>query len=329
MGLLYKRIVETGTLDEPTGVPMPHFALPSTINWMKALRVLIDAEQLNFLNASKFYLATQPRQFLKPQEENSVLEQMFLSLHQLSALNAFRGIACKSDISRMGIVAWYYGIYYAASAMICAQEGKIQDTHASTAKAWDQQLTKNENIVFPFNLRVSSLIEAVSKAEVITLRNGSPFLLTSKPTTREEANGAICAYLSGTCNFLRDKASEEIKTSKEFRGLGVSDFRTKAARTLRDDRLKGKACGFLHQAFRYRGKANYREALFLGYGNQTETLLNDYVDDLYQVLAAFVSMAGAFAAKRLGKKLWNEFLDDIETNRSFSLNYDAVWAKLP
>jgi len=34
---LYKRITETGTLSEPNGVPNPIYALPSTINWMRAL----------------------------------------------------------------------------------------------------------------------------------------------------------------------------------------------------------------------------------------------------------------------------------------------------
>lgn len=327
--MLYKRIVGTGTLDEPTGVPTPHFALPSTINWMKALRILIEAEPLNFSSATNFYSKTQRRKFVKQQEENSVLEQLYLSLHQLSALSAFQSVNCKSDVSRMGIVTWYYGIYYAASAMTCAQAGSTHGDHTTTAKTWDREITQNRNTMTPFHLRVSSLVEAESKNEVTILKNGKSFPLREKPNTVDEANGAICEYLSGSSKFYRDRACEKLKKSKEFNALNVSDFRTKAARNLRDDCLRGKACGFLNQAFRYRGKANYREALFLGYGGQTEKLLNDYVDDLYFVLAAFMSMAGAFASKRLGKTLWNEFLDDIEANRSFSLNYDAVWAKLP
>ena len=62
--------------------------------------------------------------------------------------------------------------------------------------------------------------------------------------------------------------------------------------------------GFVHQASRYRGKANYREALFLQYGKSTATILDGFVADQVIVLRAFLAMAGAFdpgnSAKRSG-----------------------------
>jgi hypothetical protein len=67
--------------------------------------------------------------------------------------------------------------------------------------------------------------------------------------------------------------------------------------------------GFVHQVSRYRGKANYREALFLAYGKNTETILKDFVAAQASVLRAFLAMAGAFSAKKLGNTLWDEFLD--------------------
>ena len=91
-------------------------------------------------------------------------------------------------------------------------------------------------------------------------------------------------------------------------------------------RLRGKSVCFLHQAFRYRGKANYREALFLGHGRYVDTLLVEYIDDLADVLRAFVGMAGAFASKRLGTALWEAFLEDLETHRAFQLSPKAVWS---
>ncbi len=44
------------------------------------------------------------------------------------------------------------------------------------------------------------------------------------------------------------------------------------------------------------------------------------------VLSGFVAMAGAFVATRIGKPLWDEFLDDLERNRSFALSPKTVWA---
>lgn len=322
--MLYKRIVETGTLTEPGGVPDPQFALPSTINWMRALALLVAEQGLNFSSARAVYKATARRSF-SAQEENTIFEQLFFALHQLSALEAFRTVPRRADVARMGIVTWYYGIYYAASAMVCAQDGSIQDDHTSTANSWDRNFPERCLAMPPFDLRVSTLIEKSTKAEIANLRAGNASDLRTVATTPGHASGACCAYLSGTSNWYRWRTTEDLRSTKEFKALGVNDFRTKAAQQLRDQRLGRKSVSFLHQAIRYRGKANYREALFLGYGASTETLLADYVDDLAIVLAGFVSMAGAFAARRLGTTIWDEFTDDVEKRRSFSIGPSHVW----
>ena len=83
----------------------------------------------------------------------------------------------------------------------------------------------------------------------------------------------------------------------------MDSFRSKPARALRNEWLGRRSVGFLDQAIRYRGKANYREALFLGYGLHTEAILTDFVDDMYAVLKAFLTMAGAFSRRKLGKDL--------------------------
>ena len=48
--------------------------------------------------------------------------------------------------------------------------------------------------------------------------------------------------------------------------------------------------------------------------------------DVASVLKGFVSMAGAFASKRLGKTLWTEFTDDVDARRAFSIGPAHVWA---
>ena len=83
--------------------------------------------------------------------------------------------------------------------------------------------------------------------------------------------------------------------------------------------------GFVHQAARYRGKANYREALFLAYGSCTETILSGFVEDMSNVLQAFLAMAGAFAKRKLGNDLWQEFVADIDAKKAFTTNAADVW----
>lgn len=105
----------------------------------------------------------------------------------------------------------------------------------------------------------------------------------------------------------------------------MTDFRTKASRELRNSRLQKKSIGFVHQASRYRGKANYREALFLAYGPATETYLSGFIHDMDTVLKAFLTMAGAFSKKRLGKDLWSEFVADVESKKAFTISARDVW----
>lgn len=321
--MLYDRIVRSGTIAEPEGVPDPQFALPSTINWMRALGSLTG--DITFGSARTKYASVSKRTFSE-QETNTILEQLYFSLHQLAALDAFAKADRQADVARMAIVTWYYGVYYAASAMIAGQTASQQQDHAGTANTWDRQIAQSGLAMPPFELRVSNLVEANTKSEIQALRNGNNFALTTKPTSKIEAYGACCAYLSGTAGWYRWRFTEDVRASKEFKQLGTSEFRTKAARQLRDDRLRSRSVGFMHQAFRYRGKANYREALFLGYGTSAETLLKGYVADCIEVMRAFLSMAGAFASLRLGNQLWNEFLADVEKHRAFSASASRVWA---
>ena len=323
--LLYKRITENGTLSEPKGVPNPIYALPSTINWMRGLCLLVEHHGIDPHAAKAFYAAVSRRK-ASTHEENTVLEQLLFALHQCSALRALCSVPHKADIARVGIVAWYYGVYAAASAMVTAQDGSFQDNHHGTAGAWDRQIAAGGLIMPPFHSRVTTLIKKKTDLELETMLTVPRFVLPSAaPKTYDEAFGACHAYLSGSANWWRQKIEEDIRDSREFRSLGVSDFRKGAARSLRDKRLSGRSIGFLHQAFRYRGKANYREALFLGYGTSINASLADYIDDLSKVLDAFVTSAGVFCGRRLGKTVWDEFTEDLEHKRAFSTSPGVLW----
>jgi len=322
--MLYKRIVETGTINEPEGKPDPQFALPSTVNWMRALALLAKDAPVSFDTAKAFY-ASQGKRSMGTQVENTVLEQLFLGLHHLSALENMRSGVPSADFARIGILAWYYGVSNAASAMIAAQNGSFQEDHSGTAKMWDSDIAARDLAMPPFSWRVSSLLEATFKPEVQAYRCSSFGELRTVPISVLDARGAAAGYLSGSAKWYAWKTTEEVRSSAAFKNLGVSDFRKKVARELKDARLAQRSMGFVHQASRYRGKANYREALFLAYGKSTETILQGFVADQAVVLRAFLAMAGAFASRKLGKGLWEEFLADVDTNRAFSTSAASVW----
>lgn len=312
-------------MSEPGGVPDPGFALASTVNWMHALKILLADRPVDFTNAVQFYSRVQKAN-LSPQEENTVFEQLLFSLHQLSALSAMKGTPRKSDLARVASVAWYYGVYAATGAMVTAQAKTVQHNHTQTANVCDRQLAAQNLLIYPFSPRLSTLLKADIEAEIAGYRAGNNFVLTSPATNPSDARGACCAYLSGNAEWWKWKFEQVVRGSSEFKLLGVSNFKTKLARELRDKLLVKKSVCFLHQAIRYRGKANYREALYLAHGTATEAMLTKYIDDLTDVLLGFVAMAGAFCSRRLGATLWLEFVSDLERYRSFSMAPSNVWS---
>jgi hypothetical protein len=242
--MLYKRIIEGGTINEPEGKPEPQFALPSTVNWMRALRLLVEEKGLNFGTATTYYKQHGKRS-MDALVENTVLEQLFLGLHHLSALEQMAKHSPSADYARLGIMAWYYGISNAASAMTAAQSGAFQEDHAGTAKMWDIDIASKGLAMEPFSWRVSSLVKATYDPEVSAYRTNSVGKLTIRPETALDAMGAAAGYLSGTAKWYAWKAEEQVRSSKEFKTLCVSDFRTKAARGIRDSSLSKRTMGFV------------------------------------------------------------------------------------
>jgi hypothetical protein len=322
---LYDRFRNQGTVSEPDGIPDPRYALPSTVHWMRAYAVLIKDEALDFQKSDDFYRSIQ-KASLTAQQENSVFEHLLLAVHQLAALRAMSQSPAQADIARAASVAWYYGIYAAVTAMVAAQDGSVQDNHTKTANAWDRQFVAQSKVPHPFDLRVSTLVKKKAEIEIDALRRGPKANLVHQPVTVDDAHQAICGYLSGTRGWWAWRLEEEIKLGKEFRQLGLSNFRTKQAQELRDARLSKQCISFAHQAIRFRGKANYREALYLAHGRSVETVVSDFAGDMADVLEAFTALTGAYCFRRLGPRLCNGFLADLDRNRSFSIDPHDIWS---
>ena len=313
----------TGTLSEPKGTPEPRFALAGTVNWMRALVLLCEHRGATWPVLQRSY-ATIERAGLCEAAINTVFEQLLMSLHHLAALRVMADARADCNLVRSGIVTWYYGVYCAATAMVAAQTGTVQDDHTGSANQWDRQIAARGLAVRPFDFRLTTLLRKDAEPELTSMRGGSTFTIANRPATVSDAIGACISYLSGTREYREWKVSEGLQP--ELRRRKLSGFRTKVARQLRDDRLRGKTLGFVHQAFRYRGKANYRDALFLTYEAQVETMIDGFLRDMQAVLRAFLVMAGAFCARRIGEANWRAFVDDLESHLSLAVMPDEIWS---
>ena len=320
MSSLFNRFRNEGTLSEPDGISDPGFALASMVNWMRAVALLVKEEGVNYGRAMTFYSNVNKRQ-MTSRQENSVFEQLLLAIHQLAALRALEDVSVQADIARVAIVGWYYGMYSAASAMIAAQEGSNHNSHDKLANVWDRQFVQRSRALHPFDLRLSSLERKVAERELDRMRKEEGNSLKRKPRTPKDAHGAMCAYLSGTGKWRAQKIEQDVKKKHK-----LDDFRKKAARALRDECLRKESVSFLHQAIRFRGKANYRDALYLAYGTQVETVISGFVSDMANVLESFSAMAGAFSFNCIGSVLRDKFLEDLDTSRSFSIDHRQIWS---
>lgn len=323
---LYKRMMEFGTLTEiPSDVPDPRFALPSTVNWMRALAILVEDREVNFKSASTFYKSIQ-RRTMADKEINTICEQLPFSLNQLAALRAMSSATNKADVARMAIVSWYYGVYASATAMNAGADGSFQETHMATAQQWDRQFASNRLVMEPFSDRLAKLDKATIDREMAGPRARGKHSLTTEPMTPSQARGCCAEYLSGTATWEQWNVRTRLKEHRDFKALGKDDFRSAPARELRDSWYERRSISFLHQASRYRGKANYRDSVYLAYGKSVPKTVEGLVDDLMAVLKGVCSMAGGYASVRLGRELWEAYLADIEGRRSISVDPREVWA---
>jgi hypothetical protein len=306
-------------LFESKDQPKPTFAIQGTINWMRALSEIVNSDEFSDEKTKDIYKKVQRR----PMNENAdtlVFENMLMAYHNLAALDSLdKDISHKYDVIRSAIVSWYYSTYFAASAMVAASSGSLQETHTATVKVWHSDFAEKGLLPYPFNLCLSTLVLKDVKSQIKILRAGNSHNLNVHSSNLDEAKGACLSYLSGTADYKKWEVEERIKSSRDFKNLGVDNFKTKAAQSLRDDALNKGQVNYLFQAFRYRGKANYRDSIFLSYGNSYEDKMDLFVSDLKDVTAAFIRVASIYSQKRVVKGDWELFISDLEENTRLSL----------
>lgn len=303
----------------------PRFAYQGTVNWMAALSILCDSAAFSPEAVKQFYTNVQ-RRAGNEEADTWCFENVFMMLHNVEALAEMADKCEPLPVIRSAIIAWYYTIYYAASGMVAAASGAKPETHADTARIWHADIAARGHAIGPFGLRLDTLVPREVKTAVARLRNGNSFALAKAAQNEDDAWGASVAYLSGTADYERWRVEEAVRASPAFKNLGVGDFRTKSASQLRDARLSKRSVNFVTQAFRYRGKANYRDSIYLSYGaNRTETL-QTFISDLDNVATTFAKMACGYMARRVEKGAWARFVEDLDANSQIRVRHDVLGA---
>ncbi len=300
--------------------PKPRFAFQGTVNWMRGLAILVDG-QFHHHQLQHFYQATQRRQ-PNAQADALAYECLTMAMHNVSALDSMETIENPYPIVRSAIVAWYYATYYAAKAMLAASSGTDPQTHALAGKVWQNEIVTRGLARSPFDLSITGIAPNNVSTVMTALRGGNTHDLNTEPTDEDMAKGAVYSYLKGTAEYEQWRLEEIVKNGREYQQGGFTNFRSNAAKALRDDKLNPAHVNYLVQAFRYRGKANYRDAIYLSYGQDNTEKLRQFVSDLSAVAGAFSLMAAHYAAKRVIRNDWADFSKDLKENSKFPLPFD-------
>ncbi len=308
-------------LFEQNDQPAPRFAFQGTVNWMRALSIAVDNEEFSTEALTDFYSNTQRRQ-PNPESDTLAFECLLMAFHNVASLEEFETTNNKYSIVRSAIIAWYYSLYYSSKAMLAAVSASNPQTHTKTGAIWQTEVIERDLIIMPFSLSITDLRPSNITQTIENLRGVNRHDLNTTPVTDEQVYGALVSYLKGTANYEKWMVEEKVKSSSQFKGLGVTNFRTNAAKELRDTALTRRHANILTQAFRYRGKANYRDAIYLSYGADYSEAINTFVSDLSTVAKAYAFMVSHYIPKRVERGAWQQYGEDLNENSMFTLPFD-------
>ena len=287
---------------------------------MRALAILTDGQFTH--DALRHFYAATPRRNPNEAADVQAFEFLTMSMHNVSAIRTMDYIDDPYPIVRAAIISWYYAVYYGAKAMIAASSGSDPQTHALAAKIWHAEIVRNQLARAPFDLDLTDLRPQIVEQNLGILRNGNRHDLNAQPIDRAMALGAALSYLKGTAEYEQRRLEEAVRSSRDYRQAGFANFRSNAARALRDAKLQPASVNFLVQAFRYRGKANYRDAIYLSYGRDESVRLRQFVSDLAKVGEAFSLMSAHFVERRVVRNDWRLFVEDLDRYARFDLPFD-------
>jgi hypothetical protein len=200
--------------------------------------------------------------------------------------------------------------------MIAACNLPPPDKHAAVSRSLNGSV--RSILPHPLNMRAVHVageefaVELPSVPSAVRRAGVSP-LTESFEGTRDHARQMLLSYLKGTASYYLSEVKEDL-LRRELKKAGLANFRSKKAQGIRDARLAGTEYNLLHLAFRYRGKANYRDAVFLAYGAQHLADGGEFVCDLATVARFVTIVAMVYVRARVGPATFQAFADDMKAN---------------
>ncbi|WP_144440325.1 hypothetical protein [Limnochorda pilosa] len=284
----------------------PDFAYQATMNWAKALRFEIEQEHGSTpreqLAACRAHVSATRRR-----RDFNVVQVFAPLLQSLNFVIALISLEIRTLtmpwIGPTAVVAWYYAVYNSFRSIAAAYDGREGTNHSFYAR-----FVADLASIFPHPL---NMVAEHQRDEEYESRLpsypgvGGESLVATFRASRRHAQGLLISYLNGTANWY----VEDIKT-RVRRQHGFRDFRSREARRTRDQQLPRKIA-FLHCAFRYRGKANYRDGLFMTYGRDTQCLDDDFISALAASARFVWTWALAYSEQRGGTSNVQRFLRDM------------------
>lgn len=290
----------------------PDFALQSSLNWIASLWAEIAAEHGSTPSEHLGSCRDVFKHSIKPtrarDELARVFEPLFAAISGAMALQSIDGASLNHPWCRpSSTVSWYYVVYTSARAMLASLGQNPAETHAATQKAFVSAL--QPHLPHPLDMlatRTTGESYSVNFPRHPSARGYD--LARTFVDDREATRGMLLGYLSGTARWYAEHEKERLKKQKK-----LPNFRSKEAQAIRDSHLEGEI-GFLHCAYRYRGKANYRDAIFLSYGHREPASGASFTHNLASTAAFIVLMAFALIERRLGRDPVQRFLEDLQRN---------------
>lgn len=289
----------------------PTFALSSSLNWIKALSYEINQEH-GALIERQFNSCMNLCAQIRNRGGNIPLAPIYgtlyhaitfsISLNELYHSNTYGPVMLPS-----AVISWYYSIYNSFKSILAAFDNRQTETHTAMIRALNGGNGFGRYLPHPFNM-VATRTTGEQYHPTFPKYPNVPNvdLSITFNNTRSTAQGMILSYLNGTAKWEVDKIKQRLIDDRQ-----VVNFRTRNARTIRDNRLPSEV-NFLNCAFRYRGKANYRDSMFLAYGLSDQRLNNGYIGELFNISRFTILWAIAYISKRTSRANVIAFINDVQ-----------------
>jgi len=302
--------VYSNVLQEPED-KKPAFALQSTLNWVRALAFEILQEHgpdyASWVASFRTKLSPTLHAPATPFPLSQSVEPLISSIAFSLSLRSLEVASQTSPWLRpSAVVTWYYALYGAVRSMLASVAQTAGDDHRKTMRTFQGSLAGR--LPHPFNMQATWIKNEDFAAHLpsVPAVNGYDLTKTFVPN-RAEAQGMLLQYLRGSAAHYTERT--KLNLSKQF-PAGFKSLKARAAR----DKAIDKQIGLMHCAFRYRGKANYRDALYLAYGQRNPPAGTRFVEDLRIVAHAVSVLALVVFRRTRGKKDLADFCADLSTS---------------